>query len=286
MRRWPCSIPATRPAVEPFYDLYPPAAQFAGGTVKVVTLHPPRWELDPAEPAAALGPRTKLVILNPPQNPTGRSGAPRSRTSSPQALPEHGAYVSPTRSTARPPSAAPATSSSPPARACATAPSPSTARQDLQRDRLEIAGGGRPPLTAAIRGIHQFVDLLDLHPAPAGRRRGPRAGRRHRLLRPAAGGRRRPPPSASHAILDGAGLKTLPVEAGVLPARDIADLGFPDDVRPSAATSRPRRRSPPSRPRLLRRPEKARALARFWFANSDATIAAAGERLKRLAPPA
>ena len=38
----------------------------------IVPLHPPAWSLDAAELAEAFGPRTKLVVLNTPHNPTGK----------------------------------------------------------------------------------------------------------------------------------------------------------------------------------------------------------------------
>ena len=38
----------------------------------VVTLRPPDWAVDPDELAAAFSPRTRLVLLNTPHNPTGK----------------------------------------------------------------------------------------------------------------------------------------------------------------------------------------------------------------------
>ena len=37
-----------------------------------VTLRPPDWSFDPDEAAAAFGPRTRLLLLNTPHNPTGK----------------------------------------------------------------------------------------------------------------------------------------------------------------------------------------------------------------------
>src|SRR5205085_4888441 len=39
---------------------------------RAVTLHPPRWEWDPGELAAAFTPRTRAVMINTPHNPTGK----------------------------------------------------------------------------------------------------------------------------------------------------------------------------------------------------------------------
>ena len=61
---------------EPFYDSYPAAATMAGAVVRTVRLHPPGWEWDPAELEAALSPRTRVLLLNSPHNPTGKVFSP------------------------------------------------------------------------------------------------------------------------------------------------------------------------------------------------------------------
>ncbi|CAN5488249.1 pyridoxal phosphate-dependent aminotransferase [soil metagenome] len=60
--------------LEPVYDVYPAAITMAGGVVRPVQLRPDaegRWVPDAAELAAAVGPRTKALLLNSPHNPTG-----------------------------------------------------------------------------------------------------------------------------------------------------------------------------------------------------------------------
>ncbi|MGC2421275.1 MAG: aminotransferase class I/II-fold pyridoxal phosphate-dependent enzyme [Candidatus Acidiferrales bacterium] len=57
---------------EPFYENYGPDAILSGATPRFVKLRPPDWTFDPAELAAAFGPATKAVILNTPNNPTGK----------------------------------------------------------------------------------------------------------------------------------------------------------------------------------------------------------------------
>jgi N-succinyldiaminopimelate aminotransferase len=59
-------------ALDPSYDSYGAAAAMAGATFVTVPLHPPQWRFDPDELAAAVTPRTRLLILNSPHNPTGR----------------------------------------------------------------------------------------------------------------------------------------------------------------------------------------------------------------------
>ncbi len=57
---------------EPTYDSYAASAAMAGAVPRLVRLHPPDWHFDPDELAAAVGPRTKLILLNSPHNPTGK----------------------------------------------------------------------------------------------------------------------------------------------------------------------------------------------------------------------
>jgi aspartate/methionine/tyrosine aminotransferase len=57
--------------LQPFYDAYLPLVERAGGTAHVVSLIPPRWTVPLDAFEAAIGPRTRLVILNTPNNPTG-----------------------------------------------------------------------------------------------------------------------------------------------------------------------------------------------------------------------
>jgi aspartate/methionine/tyrosine aminotransferase len=58
--------------LEPFYENYGPDAILSGATPRYVTLHEPEWTFDPAELAAAFNDRTKAIILNTPNNPTGK----------------------------------------------------------------------------------------------------------------------------------------------------------------------------------------------------------------------
>ncbi|MGH9758498.1 MAG: pyridoxal phosphate-dependent aminotransferase, partial [Candidatus Acidiferrales bacterium] len=57
---------------EPFYENYGPDAILSGATPRFVKLHPPDWSFDPQELAAAFSPSTKAIILNTPNNPTGK----------------------------------------------------------------------------------------------------------------------------------------------------------------------------------------------------------------------
>lgn len=62
--------------LEPFYDSYAAVIALAGARHRTIPLRGPdarssRWHLDPADVRAAVGPRTRLILLNSPHNPTG-----------------------------------------------------------------------------------------------------------------------------------------------------------------------------------------------------------------------
>jgi len=62
---------------EPFYENYGPDAILSGARPRFVTLHPPsqsdgEWRFDERELRAAFSPQTKAIILNTPNNPTGK----------------------------------------------------------------------------------------------------------------------------------------------------------------------------------------------------------------------
>src|SRR5437879_2752097 len=57
---------------EPFYENYGPDAILSGATPRYVTLHEPDWTFDEADLAAAFNDRTRAIILNTPNNPTGK----------------------------------------------------------------------------------------------------------------------------------------------------------------------------------------------------------------------
>lgn len=57
--------------VQPLYDAYLPLVERAGGIAKFVSLSPPGWRLDPQALTDAIGPRTRILVLNNPVNPTG-----------------------------------------------------------------------------------------------------------------------------------------------------------------------------------------------------------------------
>ncbi len=57
---------------EPYYDSYAAAIAMAGAERRVVALRAPDWSFDPNDLSAAITPRTRLLLLNTPHNPTGK----------------------------------------------------------------------------------------------------------------------------------------------------------------------------------------------------------------------
>lgn len=57
---------------EPGFDSYAPIVRLQGATPVGIALRPPQFSIDWREVAAAVNPRTRMIILNTPQNPTGQ----------------------------------------------------------------------------------------------------------------------------------------------------------------------------------------------------------------------
>ncbi|MEY4069472.1 MAG: hypothetical protein RL721_86 [Candidatus Eisenbacteria bacterium] len=57
---------------EPFYENYGPDAILSGAVPRFVSLRAPDWSYDPAELEAAFTDRTRIIVVNTPNNPTGK----------------------------------------------------------------------------------------------------------------------------------------------------------------------------------------------------------------------
>jgi aspartate/methionine/tyrosine aminotransferase len=78
---------------EPFYENYGPDAIICGAVPRFVRLRPPGWEFDPEELRAAVNDRTRAVILNTPNNPTGKVFSREELTAIAEAVLRSNAYV-------------------------------------------------------------------------------------------------------------------------------------------------------------------------------------------------
>jgi aspartate/methionine/tyrosine aminotransferase len=79
--------------IEPLYDTYLPVVTLLGGVAKLVRLTPPGWALPREELANAFSPRTKLLLLNSPMNPTGKVFTAEELGFIAGLLAEHDAYA-------------------------------------------------------------------------------------------------------------------------------------------------------------------------------------------------
>lgn len=57
---------------EPFYENYGPDAILAGAVPKYIRMHGPDWRFDADELAKAFSNRTRAIVINSPNNPTGK----------------------------------------------------------------------------------------------------------------------------------------------------------------------------------------------------------------------
>src|ERR1700682_4488362 len=61
---------------EPYYENYGPDTMLCDARRVLVSLRPPDWSFDPDELRRAFSPRTKAIIINTPNNPTGKVFSP------------------------------------------------------------------------------------------------------------------------------------------------------------------------------------------------------------------
>lgn len=267
--------------LEPFYDAYLPGIALAGARGRVVPLAPPGFRLDAAALEAAVSSKTRLVLLNSPNNPAGHVFT-RAELEAVAGLCvrhdllavtdevyEHivfdGEHV------------------------------PLATLAGMRERSVTISSSGKtfsltgwkvgwasaaPALTAAVRAVHQFVTFAVATPfqhaiatalgAPdafyAGLRKDYLA-RRDRLT----------------AGLAETGLEVVPPEGTYFALADIRPLGFEDDVAFC--------RMLPERVGVAAIPMSAfvagghvRHLVRFAFCKDDATLDEALRRLRRLKP--
>ncbi len=79
--------------IEPTYDSYAPSVAMAGGVARFVAPPSPNFRLDEQLLDAAMGPRTKLLLLNTPNNPTGRVYDRRELQAVARCAQRHDCYV-------------------------------------------------------------------------------------------------------------------------------------------------------------------------------------------------
>ncbi|HKV56382.1 MAG TPA: aminotransferase class I/II-fold pyridoxal phosphate-dependent enzyme [Candidatus Binataceae bacterium] len=266
---------------EPFYENYGPDAILAGATPKYVALHDPDYSIDSGELEAAFSSRTKAIIVNTPNNPTGKVFS-RAELEAIAALCqrydtlaitdeiyEHIIFGE--------------------TRHVSLASLPGMAERTVTISGLSktySVTGWRlayaiacERLTGAIRKVHDFLTVGAPHPlqeAGAVALRLPDSFYRDLAAMYQRKG------AALFEALSGAGLKCRAPQGAYYIMTDIGHLGFRDDF--AAADFMLDRVGIAAVPgsSFYHHPELGRRMLRFTFSKSDTTIAAAAERLKSL----
>jgi aminotransferase len=266
---------------QPFYENYGPDALLSGARPVWVPLHPPEWRFDPDELRRAFGPRTRAIIVNTPNNPTGHVFTRDELTLIAELCREHDAYAFADeiyeyiRHVDRP--------------HVSIATLPGMAERTVTISGLSktfsITGWrlgyciAPPEETGAIRKVHDFLTVGAPHPLQmAGAAALALPQSYYDNLR--AGYRRRRDQFLPY--LRDAGLQFSEPEGAYYVMTDIAKLGWQDDTEfvkwlirdvgvsavPGSSFYAPR--------------EQGKTKVRFMFAKRDETLHAAGQRLSKL----
>ena len=265
---------------EPFYDSYLPSTSMAGASLRTVTLRPPDWSFDPREAADAFGPRTRVLLLNTPHNPTGKVFT-REELATLAELCQRWDVIAVTDEVYERivfDDAEHLALASLPGMWERTLTINSTGKTFSMTGWKIGYAIGPERLNAPLRAVHQFVTFASATPFQEAMaialEQAPDLGYYSELSRDYH--RRR---DELKSVLDGANLPTLPVGGAYFLMSDISHLGFETDVAfcrwltaeiGVAAV-------PPSA--FYLDPARAPLLARFCFAKRAETLRLAAERL-------
>jgi aspartate/methionine/tyrosine aminotransferase len=266
---------------EPFYENYGPDAILSGAAPRFVKLHAPDWTFDPAELAAAFGPKTRAIILNTPNNPTGKVFTRAELESIRDLCVRWNAYA--------------ITDEIYEHMLFDGAEHISMATLDGMRDRTitinalsktySVTGWrvgwaiASPEVTSAIRKVHDFLTVgaaaplqeagavaLQFPPEYYTTLASEYAQRRERLL----------------GILTAAGFKCFKPRGAYYIMTDISAFGFPDDVAFAKYLVTEIGVAAVPGSSFYRDPADGRTHLRFTFCKTEKTFQAAAERLARL----
>jgi aspartate/methionine/tyrosine aminotransferase len=268
---------------EPFYDSYLPSAIMANASLRVVTLRSPDWSFDPREVAAAFGPRTRLLLLNTPHNPTGKVFN-RDELATLAELCQQWDVVAVTDEVYERivfDNAEHLPLATLPGMWDRTLTINSTGKTFSMTGWKVGYAIGPARLNAPLRAVHQFVTFASATPfqeaMATALERAPELEYYSDLSREYH--RRR---DALRSVLDAAGLPTLAVRGAYFLMSDVSHLGFESDVAFCRwlTTEIGVAAVPPSA--FYLDPARAPLLARFCFAKRAETIQLAAERLAKL----
>ncbi len=272
---------------EPAYDAYGPDVAMAGGTVRTVPLAPPDWRFEPARLEAAIGPRTRALILNSPHNPTGKMFRREELEAIAALCLRHDLLVVADEVYSEIVFGAPHLS-------IATLPGmyERTITIDSMGKTFSVTGWkvgwaiAPPPLTAALRAVHQFVTFTNASPfqealadvLPIAARDGYYAGLR------ADYARRRDLLTTALRVAE---LEPLPIDGAYFLLADLRARGVTDDVAFCRRLIAEVGVAAIPTSVFYADPAVAPPFVRFCFAKSDETLRSAAARLaaRRLPAP-
>jgi aminotransferase len=262
---------------EPFYENYGPDAAISGATPVFVPLRPPNFRFEADELARAFTPRTKAIIVNSPNNPTGRVFARTELEAIAALCREHdviavtdeiyehirysGEHI------------------------------PIATLDGMAERTVTISGASKtfsvtgwrvgwivasPELTAAIRKVHDFVTVGAPAPLQEGIASALELGRAY-YDRLATEYRAR----RDHLVrlLDAAGFSPNTPEGAYYVVCDIRPFGFDDDIAFANWLIRAVGVAGVPGSSFFSRPELGRHMIRFTFCKTADTLDAAGARL-------
>lgn len=266
---------------EPFYENYGPDAIICGAVPRFVELKPPEWTFDPASLAAAVSERTRAVILNTPNNPTGKVFTRQELESIARVVRNSSAYL--------------VTDEIYQYLTYDGARHVSMATLDGMRERTITINGlskaysvtgwrvgyviATPAVTDAIRKMHDFLTVgaaAPLQEAGATALRLP--GDYYRKLA-ADYARRRD--RMLDALVE-AGFRCFTPHGAYYVMTDISGFGFPDDVRFARYLVEEIGVAVVPGSSFYHSPDLGRQQVRFCFSKTDATLDEAARRLQRL----
>jgi aminotransferase len=266
---------------EPFYENYGPDAIICGAVPRYVELKPPDWTFDPASLAAAVNERTRAVILNTPNNPTGKVFSREELESIARVVRNSSAYV--------------VTDEIYQYLTYDGARHVSMATLDGMRERTITINGlskaysvtgwrvgyviAAPAVTDAVRKMHDFLTVgaaAPLQEAGATALRLP--GEYYKKLA-AEYARRRD--RMLDALVE-AGFRCFKPRGAYYVMTDISGFGFPDDVRFARYLVEEIGVAVVPGSSFYHHPSLGRQQVRFCFSKTDATLDEAARRLRRL----
>jgi len=268
---------------EPFYDSYLPDVLMAGGIPRFITLQPPDWHFDRQALADLFTPRTRLILINTPHNPTGKMFSREELAFIASLCQRHDALVltDEVYEQIRFNGVEHVPIATVPGMWERTLTVNSTGKTFSMTGWKVGYAVGPPELNRAVRTTHQFVTFSTSTPFQEAMATAldtaAQTGYYEKLRREYTARR-----DLLAGALASAGLSTLPVQGSYFLLADVQGMGFPDDVSfcRYLTSEIGVAAIPPSA--FYADPARAPLLARFCFAKRDETLRAAAERLQKL----